>query len=211
MGLHKSIDGNKNERLMFWAVPAIILGISIIIMLAGELGKEWLRYDRVWIGQGEVWRFLSGHFAHLSWSHLALNGAGLLLVWFLIGQAYTFSTWIQITLITIATIDVAFWTLNPELYWYVGMSGLLHGLLVAGIIPRLRTLDVETGILLLLLIAKIGYEQFNGPVPGSETTSGGPVVVDAHLYGALGGVLGALLVKIRAVFRQGNKDGFSEL
>ena len=201
MGLHKSIDGNKNERLMFWAVPAIILGISIIIMLAGELGKEWLRYDRVWIGQGEVWRFLSGHFAHLSWSHLALNGAGLLLVWFLIGQAYTFSTWIQITLITIATIDVAFWTLNPELYWYVGMSGLLHGLLVAGIIPRLRTLDVETGILLLLLIAKIGYEQFNGPVPGSETTSGGPVVVDAHLYGALGGVLGALLVKIRGVPR----------
>ena len=201
MGLHKSIDGNKNERLMFWAVPAIILGISIIIMLAGELGKEWLRYDRVWIGQGEVWRFLSGHFAHLSWSHLALNGAGLLLVWFLIGQAYAFSSWVQITLITIATIDIAFWTLNPELYWYVGMSGLLHGLLVAGIIPRLRTLDVETGILLLLLIAKIGYEQFNGPVPGSETTSGGPVVVDAHLYGALGGVLGALLVKIRAVPR----------
>lgn len=198
MGLHKSTEGNKNEWLLSWAVPAIILGISIIIMLAGELGKEWLRYDRVWIGQGEAWRFLSGHFAHLSWSHLALNGAGLLLVWFLIGQAYTFLTWIQITLITIATIDIAFWTLNPELYWYVGMSGLLHGLLVAGIIPRLRTLDVETGILILLLIAKIGYEQFNGPVPGSETTSGGPVVVDAHLYGALGGVLGAILARIRA-------------
>jgi rhomboid family GlyGly-CTERM serine protease len=197
MGLHKSTNSTNNERLMLWAVPAIIFGISIIIMLAGEPGKEWLRYDRVWIGQGEAWRFLSGHFAHLSWSHLALNGAGLLLIWFLIGQAYTFSTWIQITLITIATIDIAFWYLNPELYWYVGMSGLLHGLLVAGIIPRLRSLDIETGILLLLLIAKIGYEQFNGPVPGSETTSGGPVVVDAHLYGALGGVLGAILARIR--------------
>jgi len=176
MGLHKSTDGNKNEWLVLWAVPAIILGISIIIMLAGEPGKEWLRYDRVWIGQGEAWRFLSGHFTHLGWSHLALNGAGLLLVWFLIGQAYAFSTWIQITL-------------------------LLHGLLVAGIIPRLRSLDIETGILLLLLIAKIGYEQFNGPVPGSETTSGGPVVVDAHLYGALGGVLGAILARIRGQWR----------
>jgi len=81
------------------------------------------------------------------------------------------------------------------------MSGLLHGLLVAGIIPRLRSLDIETGILLLLLIAKIGYEQFNGPVPGSETTSGGPVVVDAHLYGALGGVLGAILARIRGQWR----------
>ena len=201
MGLYKSTDSNNNKLLIFWAVPAIFLGVSIIIMLAGELGKEWLRYDRVWIGQGEAWRFLSGHFAHLSWSHLALNGAGLLLVWFLIGESYGFSTWIQITLITIAVIDIAFWYLNPELYWYVGMSGLLHGLLVAGIIPRLRSLDIEMAILILLLIAKIGYEQFNGPVPGSETTSGGPVVVDAHLYGALGGVLAALFVKIRGVPR----------
>ena len=198
MGLHKFKGGNKNDRPMSWALPAIIIGISIVIMLAGEPGKEWLRYDRVWIGQGEAWRLLSGHLTHLSWSHLALNGAGLLLVWFLIGQSYAMSTWIQITLITIATIDTAFWFLNPELYWYVGMSGLLHGLLVAGIITRLRTLDAETGILLLLLIAKIGYEQFNGPVPGAEATSGGPVVVDAHLYGALGGVLGALLAKVRA-------------
>ena len=180
-----------------WAIPAIVIGVSLVIMLGGETAKEWLRYDRVWIGQGEAWRFLTGHFTHLSWSHFALNSAGLLLIWFLIGQSYAFLSWIQIILITVATIDAAFWLLNPELYWYVGMSGLLHGLLVAGIIARLRTLDVETGILMLLLVAKIGYEQFNGPVPGSEATSGGPVVVDAHLYGALGGVLSALLARIR--------------
>jgi len=198
MGLHKFKDGNKNDRLMLWAVPAIIIGISIVIMLGGESFKEWLRYDRVWIGQGEAWRFLTGHFTHLGWSHLALNSAGLLLIWFLIGRSYAFSGWLQITLVTVATIDIAFWFLNPELYWYVGMSGLLHGLLVAGILTRLRTMDIETGVLLLLLIAKIGYEQLNGPLPGSEGTSGGAVVVDAHLYGALGGAVGALLAKIRA-------------
>jgi len=201
MGLHKFKDGNKNKWLVLWAVPAIIIGISIVIMLGGESGKEWLRYDRVWIGQGEAWRFLTGHFTHLGWSHLALNSAGLLLIWFLIGQSYAFVGWLQIALITVATIDTAFWFLNPELYWYVGMSGLLHGLLVAGIITRLRSLDIETGVLLLLLIAKIGYEQLNGPLPGSEGTSGGAVVVDAHLYGALGGILGALLAKIRASTR----------
>jgi len=201
MGLHKFKDGNKNKWLVLWAVPAIIIGISIVIMLGCESGKEWLRYDRVWIGQGEAWRFLTGHFTHLGWSHLALNSAGLLLIWFLIGQSYAFVGWLQIALITVATIDTAFWFLNPELYWYVGMSGLLHGLLVAGIITRLRSLDIETGVLLLLLIAKIGYEQLNGPLPGSEGTSGGAVVVDAHLYGALGGILGALLAKIRASTR----------
>jgi rhomboid family GlyGly-CTERM serine protease len=93
--------------------------------------------------------------------------------------------------------DAGFWFLNPGLYWYVGMSGLLHGLLAAGIVARWKNFDAETAILLLLLVAKISWEQFSGPVPGSESTSGGPVVVDAHLYGAIGGVLGAILVRIR--------------
>ncbi len=166
-------------------------------MLLGETGKELLRYDRVWIGQGEFWRLLSGHLTHLGWAHLAWNSAGFGLVWFLVGGAFPVRTWLVIITVSLATIDAGFWFLNPELYWYVGMSGLIYGLLAAGIVRRLRRIDTETVVLLLFLIVKIAWEQFNGPVPGSEATSGGPVVVDAHLYGVLGGVLGALLAIIR--------------
>jgi rhomboid family GlyGly-CTERM serine protease len=197
MGLHKLKVSTAITPAITWVFPVVYIAISIVIMMTGEIGKEALRYDRVWIGQGEAWRFVSGHFAHLGWSHLALNSAGLLLVWFLIGGAYALRTWLLIVGVTLATMDLGFWFLNPELYWYVGMSGLLHGLLAAGVVTRLRNIDAETVILLLLLIAKISWEQFSGPVPGSESTSGGPVVVDAHLYGALGGILGALLVRIR--------------
>jgi len=197
MGLHKLKVNTVSTPAMTWLFPVIYISLSILIMLAGDMGKEALRYDRVWIGQGEAWRLISGHFAHLGWSHLALNSAGLLLVWFLVGGAYTLRSWLLIVGVTLATMDAGFWFLNPELYWYVGMSGLLHGLLAAAIVTRLQNIDAETVILLLLLIAKISWEQFSGPVPGSESTSGGPVVVDAHLYGALGGVLGAFLAKIR--------------
>ena len=182
---------------MMWLIPLIYISIAVLIMLGGEGGKELLRYDRVWIGQGEAWRFVSGHMTHLGWSHLALNSAGLLLVWYLVGGTFANRSWLLIIGITLATIDIAFWFRNPQLYWYVGMSGLLHGILAAGIVAQLRKLDPETVILLLLLSAKIAWEQWNGPVPGSESTSGGPVIVDAHLYGALGGVVGALLVRIR--------------
>ena len=197
MGLHKLKVNAAKTPAMTWLFPVIYISLSILVMLTGEVGKEALRYDRVWIGQGEVWRLLSGHLAHLGWSHLALNSVGLLLVWFLIGGAYTLRSWALIVGVTLATMDAGFWFLNPELYWYVGMSGLLHGLLAAGIVARLNDIDTETVILLLLLIAKISWEQWSGPVPGSESTSGGPVVVDAHLYGALGGVLGAFLARIR--------------
>ena len=40
------------------------------------------------IAEGEYWRLLSGHFAHLGYPHLALNLAGLLLVWLLVGRLY---------------------------------------------------------------------------------------------------------------------------
>jgi len=197
MGLHKLKVNAAATPAMTWLFPVIYISLSILVMSIGDMGKEALRYDRVWIGQGEVWRLLSGHFAHLGWSHLALNSVGLLLVWFLIGGAYTLRSWALIVGVTLATMDAGFWFLNPELYWYVGMSGLLHGLLAAGIVTRLKDIDAETAILLLLLIAKISWEQWSGPVPGSESTSGGPVIVDAHLYGALGGVLGAFLARIR--------------
>jgi len=197
MGLHESSENTKQRRIVAWLLPLIFISVSVLIMALGELGQEALRYDRVWIGQGESWRLLSGHFTHLSWSHLLLNGAGLLLVWFLVGKRYNLRAWLLVVVIILSVMDLAFWFLNPELYWYVGMSGMLHGLLLAGIVAQLPRIDAETAILLLLLTLKIGWEQYAGPVPGSETTSGGPVVVDAHLYGALGGVLGGLLLRIR--------------
>ena len=197
MGLHESKENMKNTTAEVWLIPAAIIAISVLIMFGGDYAREALRYDRVWIGQGETWRFLSGHFAHLSGSHVALNSAGLILVWILIGGTYSIRSWILVSVVSLVTIDIGFWWLNPELYWYVGMSGLLHGLLAAGLVPRLRRINPETGVLALLLIAKISWEQFGGPLPGSESTSGGPVVVDAHLYGAVGGILAGLLLWIR--------------
>jgi len=197
MGLDKSYESDERAGLKGWLMPAVFVAVSVLIMLFGELGKEALRYDRVWIGQGESWRLLTGHFAHLSWMHLVINSVGLLLVWFLVGRNHSLRHWLIILVLTLAFMDSAFWFLNTELYWYVGISGMLHGLLAAGLVARFPDIDTETVILVVLMIVKISWEQWNGPVPGSETTSGGPVVVDAHLYGAVGGLIAALLIRIR--------------
>jgi len=50
-------------------------------------------------------------------------------------------------------------------------------------------------ILLVLVVGKLVWEQLTGALPGSESIAGGEVLVDAHLYGAIGGaVIGAWLV-----------------
>ena len=51
----------------------------------------------------------------------------------------------------------------------------------------LKTRRWDAWILLMLVIIKLAYEQLWGPMPGSESTAGGKVVVDAHLYGAIFG------------------------
>ena len=43
-----------------------------------------------------------------------------------------------------------------------------------------------------VLIAKLAWEQISGPLPGSAATAGVAVIVDAHLYGAAGGILALL-------------------
>jgi len=76
---------------------------------------------------------------------------------------------------------------NPELIWYVGLSGVLHGLFIAGGWQEYKHYGKSGALLLALIVAKLIWEQNMGAMPGSEAVSGGRVMVDAHLYGALSG------------------------
>ena len=172
-----------------WLVPAFITIITCVVALGGDDAREWLRYDRQAIGNGEYWRLLSGHITHMGLSHLALNIAGLYLVWMLVGSRLSIAGWIWVLSAGVAGIDAGFWFLDNNLVWYVGLSGLLHTLLVAGAIAGLWKHRGESLAILLIVIGKIAYEQIAGPMPGSEMSSGGPVVVNAHLYGALAGLI----------------------
>ena len=190
MGLNQGdVDHRETSKFQAWLVPGALALIALAIAASGDFGRELLRYDRDAIAGGQLWRLLSGHLAHLGWSHFVLNAAGLLLVFFILGQRFTPLTWLLAILIIVLGIDLAFWILEPQLVWYVGLSGLLHGCLAAGVIGGLRQPRLEERVLLAGLILKLVYEQTAGPLPGSEGTAGGNVLVDAHLYGAIAGAL----------------------
>jgi rhomboid family GlyGly-CTERM serine protease len=198
MGLHElDQKSDKGRAGGSWWLPASALVAALLLMLAGETGSEWLRFERYAIASGQIWRLVSGHFVHLGWPHFALNGAGLALVWYLVGNVYGKSQWLLISAVSIFSIDLGLWFLNPKLMWYVGLSGLLHGILIAGLVEKLRKPDFESLALTVLLLGKLAYEQINGPLPGSEATTGGTVVIDSHLFGALGGILAAIALRIR--------------
>jgi rhomboid family GlyGly-CTERM serine protease len=187
-------DRSILRRSSVWPVPLFLAAFSAVAALGGATAQLHLRYDRSGIAAGELWRLVTGHFAHLGVAHLVLNLAGLGVVWILVGGAYSSLAWVFIIASSLALIDLGFWFLDRDLGWYVGMSGLLHGLLVAGIVSRFRAAKAESLALAVVVAAKIAWEQLAGPLPGSEFSAGGPVVVNAHLYGAIAGILaGGLL------------------
>ncbi|MDH3274612.1 MAG: rhombosortase [Gammaproteobacteria bacterium] len=186
------------HRLRGWALPGLVIIVSSLLALSGEWGREMLRYDRDAIAGGELWRLVSGHFVHLGLSHWVYNGVGLSLIWILVGQFLRSSQWLLVTCLSILCIDAGFWILEPQLQWYVGLSGVQHGYLAAGILAGFRERRVEMAVLGAVILAKLVYEQLIGPMPGSEFSSGGAVVTAAHLYGAIGGLIAIAILRIRA-------------
>lgn len=171
--------------------------MAALLALGGDQARDWLSYDRTEIINWQFWRLLSGHAVHIGWSHFALNAVGLLLIWQLVGSRFQTTHWLAILLGTIAGIDIGFWLLEPQLEWYVGLSGLLHGMLAAGVLGGLLDGHREAWLLGALLVGKLIYEQIAGPIPGSTESTGGAVIVAAHLYGALSGLAVGAFIAIR--------------
>ncbi|HNP36458.1 MAG TPA: rhombosortase [Woeseiaceae bacterium] len=195
MGLRQREPGPESANN--WWPPVVVSLVAVVAQVLATGAPTLLRFDRAAIRSGEVWRLVSGHLVHLGWSHLLMNVIGLLLVFGLVGAAFRTAQWVLVALITIVVIDFGFWFLLPGLNWYVGLSGLLHGLLGAGIVGSLMqggTRHWELWILAVLVAVKLVYEHLSGALPGSAGVAGGNVIVEAHLYGAIGGVAAGLLV-----------------
>lgn len=153
-----------------------------------------MRYDREAIFSGELWRLLTGNLAHLGWSHLLMNLAGLILICILFGKRLNRLTWAVISLVSALFVTVGLLIFSPLTSWYVGLSGMLHGLLIAGIFANIARGYKLEYLLLFVIIGKLFWEQWQGPLPGSESLAGGNVVVNSHLYGGIAGLISGIYI-----------------
>lgn len=182
-------------------VFGLLGGLAVLLATGGESARLALRYERGAIFQGEYWRLLTGHMVHGSSAHLLLNMVGMGLMAGLFPRHYSWRQWLLILLASAAASDAGFVFYEPQLQWYVGLSGVLHGVLAAGAIAWWLQESRPLALALsLVLVAKLAWEQWHGALPFSGDM---PVVVDAHLYGALGGALaGAALCARILLFSQ---------
>ncbi|MEZ5513592.1 MAG: rhombosortase [Steroidobacteraceae bacterium] len=189
-GILKSLNGDGRYGVTLLVLAALLL----LPELGGETVRLTLRYDRAGLESFQIYRLLTAHIVHLDLEHAVLNALGLVLMWALFARDFSPGRWLLIWLAASLTVSAGLWWLSPQIDWYVGASGALHGVLAAGTLAHLRRRDLDGWILAAFLVAKLSYEQWQGAMPFEAS---GLTLSIAHLYGALGGLAAALLVRSR--------------
>lgn len=189
--------------IQYWPYVTVVIACSLVwslstFFLHGETSDSIFAYQRNELLLGQWWRFLTGHFAHNNIYHLLMNMLGLALLAALHGIYYSArEVLLQIFLLSMGISMCVFW-LNPQLQYYVGLSGVLHGLFAWGVVVDFYY-KRKTAILLLIgLIVKLSLEQLGFNSDSTANLIGIAVAYNVHLYGALLGlVMGVIYVLIK--------------
>jgi len=171
-----------------WVIVAL-LAVCLLLATGGDSVRELGRWERDAIDTGEYWRLVSGHLVHLGLGHLWPNLAALLIIGLLFEGVFRNWDWVRIGAASVAAIDLGLYVLDPDVQWYVGLSGVLHGYVAAGALALIMRGEKLGVVLAVGVGAKLVFEQVVGPVPFTAASVGGPVVVAAHLYGVVGALL----------------------
>ena len=180
----------------WFAAVLVVVGAAVVCQALPQDWHDSLRYDRAEVATGAIWRLLTANFIHLGWSHLALNATGMVLMSWIFGRDWPAHRWVLAVLIAGFFSSLGVHAASPEVAWMIGLSGALHGLFAFGAVGWVRLDDKLGWALLAGLAIKLTYEQLTGSLAIYEPIVGGPIVTDAHLWGAAGGLIAAATDKL---------------
>ncbi|MBL4799868.1 MAG: rhombosortase [Oleispira sp.] len=147
-------------------------------------------FDRELINDGEVWRLFSAHFVHLSPTHMFGNLLAVCLVGYIAAGSLNNASGILLLLWCILVVGLGLYFFADHLHRYVGLSGVLHGLLlVAPFVSAFYSRKIAL-CFLLVIVGKVIWEQ-SGLYDDMALveTIGGRVETRAHLFGLLAGLV----------------------
>ncbi len=184
----------RSNLLRLTFTPSLVLSVSlsalaIMFSAFGPSTEPLLEFNRTEIIEGEYWRLFTGNFVHYGFAHLAMNLAAFLLVGFSLLREISLRIYIPLLISSALAVGVGTLLWNPELSFYRGLSGIIHGLIVAGLLLNSFRNRWLSYAFLGLIFAKIFHEHQPG-FQENQLQSLIPVMVavDSHLYGALAGL-----------------------
>jgi rhomboid family GlyGly-CTERM serine protease len=150
---------------------------------------EYLSLERAAVAQGQAWRLLTDNLVHFGWAHTAMNLGAFLLCSFGLLPQYNLPRFITLLLVCCLAVGVGIYLLNPEYGTYAGLSGAIHGLIIAGLLQStLHPLWLRAAALGIVVVKLVQEQSPNYQATDLQNLIPVPVAADAHLYGALAGL-----------------------
>lgn len=193
MGTRQFILDNKPSLSVLFVITLLL----IVLQSMSETVTPLLRYENNLAQTHQWWRLFSAHFIHLNWAHLLLNLAALwILVLFYFDDGKRFTLITSILLLSVGT-SAGLYIFSPNVSWYVGLSGVLHGLFIIGATIKYRTKPYLLTVFITAIIIKLLWEQFFSDPQSMQHIIGNAIVFDGHLYGAITGFVIAVIFIFR--------------
>jgi rhomboid family GlyGly-CTERM serine protease len=183
----------RSPRAVAARAPLVSLGVVAAATVAFAC-PELLELSRAGIVRGELFRLWTGHLAHYSLYHFAVDAGTLLLLGFLYEPLVGRARWGLLLAAAAPLIGVSFLLFEPPLSVYRGLSGLDCAAFAVAVGAEARRRPLLAAGLGLVFALKIAWEQANGGFlfPTAGLGDMGLPVLSAHSAGALAGFVAAL-------------------
>ncbi len=178
---------------------AVLLFLTLILLhLLQDQLQPLFEFNRTAIYEGQWWRLVTAHLFHTNNWHLLMNLGGFVLIMLLHGAYYSNRRFVLNLFLGNLLIGLALLCWSPDISFYVGLSGWLHALLVCGCCIDIERHWSSGWLILLAVFGKVLWEQWQGASNEVVTLIGADVATDAHLFGAIVG----LLLYVSMLFRR---------
>lgn len=119
------------KKTTFPLITLLLVSAAGLLFMLARGNTQWLSllYSRPALADGEVWRLVTGHFMHFSWTHLAADIGGFLLLGVLVEKEQGRRTMLRLLVLFALGTSAALWLFVPQLAFYGGISALNYGLL----------------------------------------------------------------------------------
>mgnify|MGYP001424668137 CR=1 FL=1 len=191
---------NENNRLKWVTNSKARALIGLLAFSFASLALQYepisklVEWNRTAITNGEVWRIVTGHFTHSNFYHLAMNLAAMWLICAIFKPSKRRLT----TLIIINSVFVGLLLYTTSYTNYVGLSGILHGLIANLALREALNGNRSSWIIVAVLMVKIFLENTLGTSITTSELIQTKVAYEAHTFGAICGFALACIESIKA-------------
>ena len=176
-----------------------MVAITTLLFFSHDLTSLCV-YEREFIKEGEFWRIFSAHFVHFSFVHYILSNMAFLIVGVAVEQKKD-SNFGWLLFFMAWSIGLGLLCFEPNMLYYGGLSGMVHGLLYYRALLGLKEHQPYRSMsqmVLLLLPLKVCFEFYEqSSLLSSFSKQTFQVVPLSHLLGMVTAVLFFIVIQYK--------------